>query len=43
MKLSAIFEILGLGVLQLWFGLQLSILLCLVFFILAMVFSFLVE
>ncbi|GAB6058709.1 MFS transporter [Desulfonatronum parangueonense] len=42
-KLSAIFGILGLGVLQLWFGLQLSVLLCLVFFMLALTFSFLVD
>lgn len=35
-KLAAIFGILGLGVLQVWFGLQLSVLLCLVFFVAAL-------
>lgn len=36
-KLAAIFGILGLGVLQVWFGLQFSVLLCLVFFVAALI------
>lgn len=42
-KLAAIFGILGLGVLQIRFGLQLSVLLCLFFFIAALVIVQLVD
>ncbi len=42
-KLAAIFGILGLGILQVRFGLQLSVLLCLVFFIIALGVSFFVD
>ncbi|TVQ99628.1 MAG: MFS transporter [Desulfovibrionales bacterium] len=42
-KLAAIFGILGLGVLQVRFGLQLSVLLCLVFFVTALAIAQLVD